>query len=146
MREAPLSQGFCFSRLIFALEFRGAVRWPPSRSSEDSAFQPHQHNAPLARVLQVPDADQSTRPEEYDGINTNVSEFKPLVAVAVPVMTPLMSNVTDATYFVPGLHPAPGPTQERYWVCWFGVVLAGVVTEIGYVVGTQVGCGVASGH
>jgi len=38
-----------------------------------------QHNAPPARVLPVPEVDQSTLPAEYPGIKTKVSAFKPEV-------------------------------------------------------------------
>jgi len=74
-----------------------------------------QQRAPPARVLQLPEVDQSTRPPESAGTKTKVSAFSPEVVCAVPVMTPDALYETEAAYLVDGEHPVlAAPTHGRF--------------------------------
>jgi len=83
-------QGRAAAQLRQALPF-SKPRLLRARSMPTGQAKPNQHKAPPARVLQVPDAAQSTRPPERAGVSTKVSALSPDVDCAVAVMTPTAS-------------------------------------------------------
>src|SRR5476651_1613843 len=91
-RRRPLV--ICFFTANLAEILRKRLTGRPVRSRlgiDEQRMFANQQRAPPARVLQVPEGNQSTRPPERAGIRTKVSAFKPLVAWAVAVMIPVGS-------------------------------------------------------